>query len=209
MNDIIAVRNITEKEEKKTLQAKNNVIISVQSQKGGVGKTTVALNVAKLLRSEYRVLFFDLDIAGTEAFFAKKAPFWVDCSHVVGFELEEGKDSKTIFSTNLVDMYDYYMSGNTLPTFTWKETEDDISPGQYFDVNRINIISSSIGHTRKGSSVFRNAPQLLFDEAHADWFMEMVRELVQQSCEKQKHDLKPLAVVLDSAPGYSGLGPND
>lgn len=208
MNDIIAEQSIHEKKNREEIQIKNDVIISVQSQKGGVGKTTVALNVAKLLRSEYRVLFFDLDIAGTEALFAKKAPFWMDCSHVVGFELDKGEDSKKIFCTNLVDMYDNYMSGNELPTFKWQEIKDDISPGQYFDFNRINIISSAIGHTRKSSSVFRNAPQLLFDEAHADWFMEMIREIVQQPCEDPNLRNKPLAVVLDSAPGYSGLGPS-
>lgn len=45
---------------------KNFKIISVESRKGGVGKTTAALNLADLLVEKgYKVLLLDLDITGT------------------------------------------------------------------------------------------------------------------------------------------------
>ena len=37
------------------------IIISVESRKGGVGKTTVVLNLAKLLMDYYHVLVLDVD----------------------------------------------------------------------------------------------------------------------------------------------------
>ena len=43
----------------------NYIIVSVESRKGGVGKTTVVLNLAKLLRERYHVLVLDVDITGT------------------------------------------------------------------------------------------------------------------------------------------------
>ena len=44
----------------------NFKIISVESRKGGVGKTTAALNLADLvLEKGYKVLLLDLDITGT------------------------------------------------------------------------------------------------------------------------------------------------
>ena len=41
-------------------------IYSVESRKGGVGKTTIALNLAKaLVKKKYDVLLIDCDITGT------------------------------------------------------------------------------------------------------------------------------------------------
>ena len=41
-------------------------IISVESRKGGVGKTTAALNLSNLLVERgYKVLLLDIDITGT------------------------------------------------------------------------------------------------------------------------------------------------
>jgi len=43
-----------------------NIIISVESRKGGVGKTTAALCMGKiLLKNGYAVLLIDTDITGT------------------------------------------------------------------------------------------------------------------------------------------------
>ena len=41
------------------------IIVSVESRKGGVGKTTVVLNMAKLLKERYHVLVLDVDVTGT------------------------------------------------------------------------------------------------------------------------------------------------
>ena len=62
----------------------NWVIVSVESRKGGVGKTTAALNLARLFQQrQYAVLFLDVDITGTNAADALDSPFWKDITHVV------------------------------------------------------------------------------------------------------------------------------
>ena len=57
----------------------NYKIISVESRKGGVGKTTAALNLATvLLENNYAVLFLDVDITGTSIMGAFKSSYWKD-----------------------------------------------------------------------------------------------------------------------------------
>ena len=46
----------------------NWVTVSVESRKGGVGKTTAALNLARLFQKrQHAVLFLDVDMTGTNA----------------------------------------------------------------------------------------------------------------------------------------------
>ena len=55
------------------------LFISVESRKGGVGKTTAALNLARLLLKKQRaVLLSDADITGTDAVECLVSPFWKD-----------------------------------------------------------------------------------------------------------------------------------
>jgi len=61
------------------------LIVSVESRKGGVGKTTATLCLAKLLIQKGReVLFLDTDITGTNVGDALDSPFWKDCTYIVG-----------------------------------------------------------------------------------------------------------------------------
>jgi len=54
-----------------------DLIVSVESRKGGVGKTTAALCLSRLLRKrEYAVLVLDLDVTGTNAADIAESPFW-------------------------------------------------------------------------------------------------------------------------------------
>ena len=53
-----------------------NIIISVESRKGGVGKTTAALCVSKnFLEKGYAVLLIDTDITGTNIADCADSPF--------------------------------------------------------------------------------------------------------------------------------------
>ena len=90
------------------------VIISVESQKGGVGKTTAAFNIARILlntkrEKKYEVLLLDLDISGTEAAIAANSFAFMKKTEVLGFPI--GKTS----SHNVVDLFSHYMCGNILP----------------------------------------------------------------------------------------------
>ncbi len=46
----------------------NQLFFSIESRKGGVGKTTIALNMCKMLRKKgYVVLMLDCEITGTSS----------------------------------------------------------------------------------------------------------------------------------------------
>lgn len=185
----------------------NNIIISVQSQKGGVGKTTVALNLASLLLPKYRVLFFDLDIVGTEASTVGESPIWAKPVHVVKFNIGDEQNKSDKSSDNLINLYACYMRGNAVCKFDWLKTKQDgVESPQICFEDKINIFSSSMECKNK-KSIYQHAPQVLFDDAHAEWFMDMIREIVESADKQEKPSKEPLAIILDCAPGYSGLGP--
>jgi len=184
------------------------IAISVESQKGGVGKTTVALNVARLLSKRYRVLFLDLDIAGTEAATVPASPIWCGDTQVVSFSfLNEESTSRKDETRNLVDLYYDYMSGSPLPNLKWSAASEKEFPPNTLHPKRINILSSSLVTAKDGHSIDLQGPQVLFDEAHAAWFLDMIREIVAVAAEPQ-NDERSLAVVIDTSPGFSGLAPN-
>ena len=105
---------------------KDYVVISVQSQKGGVGKTTVALNLARMLQksNKYEVLLIDLDVAGTNAHEAIKSKLWKEIAFPVEFRSPINIDGKNSIRklTNIVEMFDYYMAGEGVPRPFWKIT---------------------------------------------------------------------------------------
>jgi cellulose biosynthesis protein BcsQ len=76
-------------------RVKDNVadlMISVESRKGGVGKTTAALCLARtLLRRGFSVLVLDMDVTGTNAADIAKSPFWIDDIHTI-FDVNEKKN---------------------------------------------------------------------------------------------------------------------
>lgn len=51
-------------------------LISVESRKGGVGKTTAALNIGYLLKDRCHVLLLDIDITGTSISAIRDSRFW-------------------------------------------------------------------------------------------------------------------------------------
>ncbi len=61
-----------------------DLIVSVESRKGGVGKTTAALCLARLLlKKGYAVLVLDLDVTGTNASDIAKSPFWKNYLNII------------------------------------------------------------------------------------------------------------------------------
>lgn len=194
------------------------VVISVESQKGGVGKTTVALNTARLLLAGgYQVLFFDLDIAGTEAAATQISPLWKEFCSVVTFQLPKQNvpnapasnlakpHEENVESRNLVEMYDFYMTGCPAPRFEWSNAKTGALKCNKLALDFINIFSSSAVNMNHRRSAAEHSPEVLFDEAHAAWFLDMVREIVKTARDASPQD--KLAIVIDNSPGYSGLGP--
>lgn len=87
--------------------------ISVESRKGGVGKTTAALNLAKLFIDRgFPVLFLDADITGTNIGNAINSPFWKEVTNVIQ---EENANA------NLLEWFDRkFMCGKHIPDFAKK-----------------------------------------------------------------------------------------
>lgn len=209
------------------------VAISVESRKGGVGKTTLAMYLARyLLQKNWEVLFLDLDIGGTSAGYVAEslsshgASVWKQALHVVralkepvepgGRALGRPAAEKTA-PMNLVDAFERYMSGyEDLNSLSW---EDDPSlakaKGMGLARGRINLFPSYLGRQddqAEGKDRIYH-PAVLFDEMHARWFLLMVKDLVNTAWKRLSQHAGAeaprgrLAVVIDNSPGYSGFSP--
>ena len=162
-------------------------IYSVESRKGGVGKTTVALNLAKVLVDQGNdVLFIDCDITGTPiSDAASHSPFWKDIVKPLVINAN---------GSNLIQYFEKeYLRGGGL----------EMGLAEMMDVEKgkIHLIGSEI-YDNNGKLIID--PRLLMDDMHTHWFVEMIIELADVFCEKLKSD--KYAVILDNSPGYVGIG---
>ena len=165
----------------------NYKLYSVESRKGGVGKTTVALNLAKaLIRREYDVLFIDCDITGTPITdAAQHSPFWKN--HVRACMINNRP-------CNLIQyLKEVYLSGGNIG-------QDIIDRFEYTE-GFIHLIGSEL-YDVKGNLVFD--PRYLMDDLHSFWFVELIRDIAEVFATKSKRIQK--AVILDNSPGYVGIG---
>lgn len=179
-------------------------IISVESRKGGVGKTTAALNLASvLLEQGYAVLFMDIDITGTSIIGAYSTSYWKDRINPIKFE---GKDE------NLLRTFqEKYLVGNEIPEFSL----ENLTNSWLIDTNKINVLQSEIyeievGSTKKGQNKITNLvcdPRILFDELHSFWLSEMLQTICNDfySLIKNNFPNKRVAIIFDNSPGYVGL----
>ena len=68
-------------------------VFSIEYRKGGVGKTTAALNLAKVLLDwKFEVLFLDVDITGTNVSDALDSPFW----NTICYNVKAGKKQNRV-----------------------------------------------------------------------------------------------------------------
>lgn len=169
-------------------------VISVESRKGGVGKTTAALNLAKLFVDRGRaVLFLDADITGTNVSYSIKSPFWKDIINV----LQEEDDNANL----LVWFERKFMCGTHLPEFTKK-----------LDSGKINIIGSQVFEERKSEKNNKQAtkeglicsPSILFDKLHSYWFIEFLKMICKEFAH---HSEKASVIIIDNSPGFVGIAP--
>ena len=191
---------------------KNFLIISVESRKGGVGKTTAALNLAKilLLKKNYSVLYLDVDITGTNATDSVDSPYWENLC----YSIEENQDGKT-HTANLLALFEQqFMTGKNIPRFvidgdSMGENEHSLN----LSINKINILGSQIyqmneTHNNKGKKYICK-PGILFDELHAFWFIEFLQNICENffAFLKQNYPERSKAIIIDNSPGYVGIAP--
>lgn len=167
------------------------IIISVESRKGGVGKTTVVLNLAKLLMDYYHVLVLDVDVTGTSINAIQNTNVW-------------GKSAKLLTDTkggaiNLLQLFkEQYLTGNYQISFS--ESGDTKAIKVYSDY--VNVIGSEL-YSEDGSMLYD--PSIIFDEIHDYWLLDMIRN-VSRSFANVFNDEKNSIIILDNSPGYVGLG---
>jgi len=191
-----------------------DLIISVESRKGGVGKTTAALCLARLLRLRkdgFAVLFLDLDITGTNAADVADSPFWSGDLHSVSesgvIKDNDDKDSPV----NLIAMFDQcLMTGKTIPQFSL--TSDSTKKQLTVDLDKVNVLGSQIyGNGKDMKAACIEKPGVLFDDLHAFWLIDLVRQLIFDFTRTVRYDKKKTysktAIILDNSPGYVGFVP--
>lgn len=162
-------------------------IYSVESRKGGVGKTTIALNLAKaLVKKKYDVLLIDCDITGT--------PITRAAMHSVYWKNDVIVASNNGVPYNLIDFYDnVFLKG--------KIEEDAIIAGLNYDPKKIHLIGTEI-YDSEGRLIID--PRDLMDDIHSFWFLDLLKSIVRKFCDATKQVNK--AIVLDNSPGYVGIG---
>lgn len=165
-------------------------LISVESRKGGVGKTTAALNLGYLLKERCHVLLLDIDITGTSISAIRDSRFWINDT-----ELLE-KNGKTI---NLLQFFaKNYLKGDDLFDFTPIEDNEKV----HVNTDTINVIASEL-YGEDATLLYD--PSLLLENMHVYWLTKMITNLCERF-EKCFNDGKPSVIILDNSPGFVGIG---
>lgn len=169
----------------------NYKLISVESRKGGVGKTTAALNLGYLLKEKYHVLLLDIDITGTSIRAVQESRFWM-------------RDTRLLTSLegspiNLLQYFtDTYLKGKNLFKFTCS-----LEPGKIqIEDGTINVIASEL-YGEDASLLYD--PSLLLDNLHVYWLTKFITSICDgfKSC---FNDEKQCVIILDNSPGFVGIG---
>ena len=169
----------------------NYKLISVESRKGGVGKTTAALNLGCLLKDRYHVLLLDIDITGTSISAIKESRFWKNDTHLL-----TGKDGIVI---NLLQYFtNSYLKGEELLDFTLGYENDRL---RIID-GAINVIASEL-YSDDASLLYD--PAILLENLHVYWLTKMITEVCERF-EKCFDDNKQCVIILDNSPGFVGIG---
>ena len=168
----------------------NYKLISVESRKGGVGKTTAALNIGYLLKDKSHVLLLDIDITGTSISAIRDSRFWVNDT-----ELLE-KNNKSI---NLLQFFTKnYLKGDDLFDFSLNHEQEKVQV--YADT--INVIASEL-YGEDPNLLYD--PSILLENLHVYWLTKLIKGI----CEKFENsfdDRKQCVVILDNSPGFVGIG---
>ncbi len=192
------------------IQAEPSLIVSVESRKGGVGKTTAALCLARLLlRRGYSVLVLDLDVTGTNASDIAASPFWKEDLFVikdVSIENPQPVNLLTLFEQS-------FMTGNRVSQFSVQSTE---AASMQIDLSKVNVMGSQIYkinkfNNKKGITCIER-PGILFDDLHTFWLLEFIKQVINNFVRSTRNAdsafSERVAIILDNSPGYVGIAPS-
>lgn len=174
------------------------VYISIESRKGGVGKTTVSLTLAEtLLQNGYQVLLFDMDFIGTRV----DATFLKANSNLIH------EVTMNNLPVNLLRLFkDWFVAGKGVPAFT---SGADVANTLTLEEAKCNLIGSNIYDGENGITPIED-PRILYDAFHAYWMLEFTKNLSKSFC-TANGNTDNVAVLFDNSPGFSSIenGVND
>lgn len=161
-------------------------LYSIESRKGGVGKTTIAMNLGKQLLKSGPVLLLDCDITGTSISDpASNSVYWKDDANVL-----KNEDGTPL---NLLGYFlDRYVKGGGVI--------EDFTKEGILQERKINVIGSQL-YTPTARSIADT--RVLMDEIHSFWLMELVNQLI--FAFEKKFEEKEVHVIVDNSPGYVGF----
>lgn len=166
---------------------------SIESRKGGVGKTTVALNMCELLQKKgFVVLLLDCDITGTSsAESSKNSEFWKDEINIIK-HFDNDNNEKPV---NLLTLF---CKRNSQEKHEKDENNTWTIENLDYKNDKINIIGSEL---YEGKQLIVD-PRYLMDEIHSYWVLSLLKDLTDDFFDRFQN----AAVVIDNSPGYVGLG---
>lgn len=169
----------------------NYKLISVESRKGGVGKTTAALNLGYLLKEKYHVLLLDIDVTGTSIRAIQESRFWINDTYLL--------TDNTGNPINLLQYYsNSYLRGDSMFSFTSLQEKD----GVVVKENAINVMASEL-YGEDASLLYD--PSLLLDNIHVYWLTRMITSIC-EDFSRCFDDEKSSVIILDNSPGFVGIG---
>ena len=200
-----------------TMTKSPKLVISVESRKGGVGKTTAALCMGRLLRKRgYTVLFLDLDVTGTNAANIANSPFWKDDIHTIrSFSKYDDNAPDESSPANFLTVFDeWFMAGKGIPAFSLSESKGE---SMRVDLEKLNVYGSQIYRTssfkKAGNDMVQSTtcikrPGILFDDLYSTWLLEFVKQTIDEFVHVSTIG-KPnnVAIILDNSPGFVGIAP--
>ncbi|GEM_PF-1463168 len=206
---------------KRNKQNTADLIVSVESRKGGVGKTTAALCLGRLLlKRGYAVFVLDLDVTGTNAADIADSPFWVKDIHTIRDWPMAGENSKCKSPpVNLLTLFEgCFMAGNAVPSFSLSLNDKG---HMRIDLIKANVLGSQIYKIDKAeandhtgapyndkSTTCIERPGILFDDLHSLWLLEFVKQLIGDFARVTACGTPvKTAIILDNSPGYVGIAP--
>lgn len=175
------------------------VYISIESRKGGVGKTTVSLSLAELLlQNGFQVLLFDMDFIGTrvDATFLKANNYLI---HEVSMNDQP---------VNLLSLFkDWFVAGKGIPAFS--QAGAAAASTLTLEEGKVNLLGSNIYGGEKALTPIED-PRILYDAFHAYWMLEFTKKLSKAFC-MANGSSDNVAVLFDNSPGFSSIenGIND
>ncbi len=165
-------------------------IYSIESRKGGVGKTTVALNLATILVNKGPVLLLDCDITGTSIVDpAKNSPFWDKETNVLT-EVNKKRETKDI---NLIHFFlNSFIKGE-------RNVRGFINL-EKLKINKVNVLGSFLYGTPREAAI--NSSWLM-DELHSYWMVELIQQIIKEF--EGLFSDKTVHIVIDNSPGFTSF----